>query len=833
MGTSRFLPAHAVDRPRLRRELDDALGRPLTVIVAGAGSGKSVLLSQWAASHPELPVTWMDIGGRDQDTEHLLPHVLSGLRDTDGAAESVVIFDDLHHATPALEAELTRLIDALPPHAHVNNSSRVDLRQDEHRARLRGDVHELRQAQLAFDREQSAELLRRVTGRDVEESDVSALVERTEGWVTGLLLAAITLRRHPDPAAFVAEFSGSDRLIADYLSEEVLARLDAEERRGLLELSALDRLSHGLVADVSASTAAPQTLSRLERESQFLIPLDDHQEWYRLHHLFRDMLRVRLRAEDPDAEGRIVTAAAVWHARRGDIGTGVEYLLRTNQWEQAADLILSLGSSVLEQGTMGTVIRWITRIPESLRRDDVELLLLHGILAGAVGDAAGSEDLLRTAADHHDATPGEVACALSFLAGLAQWRPRPQSSIDCAVRAMNALAELGEEPTPDILQLTDPDSLTSIALLAGGRAHFLAGNLGDARDWLERALASEGALYSVWRVHTLGSLALLDAWEGQTLRATELAAEALALAETTGNPDHPATADALLAHALVAVERGDAERAERRLHEADVRIAADRRIQLAWVAEAIGAGLAAPHHEFAGARPPGPPPPLAADALAAVRARTRRLRADPAGALQSLADHSGAGTSAVLFEAGSAQVALSRLEEARETQHRLAESPDAGRPLPRARGLLLATSLSAALGRSARTDAFLLEALELAERYGLVAVFLDAGPDITARIAGLGLPSLPGVATQVIRAASAAAKADADAPLADPLTDRELQLLVLLPTRFTNTDLADRYFVSVNTIKSHMAHIYRKLEVSTRRDAVERATELGLITPGN
>ena len=399
------------------------------------------------------------------------------------------------------------------------------------------------------------------------------------------------------------------------------------------------------------------------------------------------------------------------------------------------------------------------------------------------------------------------------------------------MRALAALADLEDRPTPDILEITDAGSLEAVALLSGGRAHFLAGDFTEARAWLERCLASGGTLFSGWRVHALGSLALLEAWGGGVVRATELAEEALSVADLAGSFADTATADALLAKALVAVKRGDCIRAEHELLQADSRVAVNRRTQLAWIAYAIGSELRSlAGDQYEGSVPPGTPPPLAADSLAALRARDQRLNGEPAAALTLLAGRS-ADSSAVLFERGLALLALGRLDETREVQRLHSNVPDAEAPLQAVRSLLLEMALSAALGRTARTDTLLQQALRIADDHDVVSVFTDAGPEITSHIVRLGLPSLPPVATRVVRSVSDVARVGGSADLAEPLTVRERELLLLLPTRFTNTELADRYFVSVNTIKSHIAHIYRKLQVSTRSGAIERATSLGLIVP--
>ena len=860
VATSRFVPVHAVDRPDLRRELDVSLVRTLTVLVAGAGAGKSVLLSQWADSHPELRLVWMDLDPEDAHPGHFLQHLLGALGEvapgiagvaspeavsrigiTDPLADAIadrlsiaedftLILDDIHHLAGAgIVLDVAGLIGRFPGNVHVISSSRVDLPLPRSRARLRNEVHEIRQAQLAFTVAEAGELLHRVTGLELDEADIRALVDRTEGWPAGLLLAAVTLRTHPKPEAFIAEFSGSDRLVAEYLSGEVLASLSDEDRSGALELSVLDRMSLPLVAEVSSAPALLALLTRLQHDSRFVIPMDDHQEWFRFHHLFRDLLRVRVRSENAAAEPRILTEAARWHLKRGDSATAIEYFLRAGEWEPAARAILAHGSTVFERGEMGKVVGWIRRLPESVRADNVDLLLLHGILAGMDGQVAESEKVLRVAADHPQATPGQSACALSFLAHLVQWRPNPQFSIDCAERALEALDRLGDGPAPNLLQLTDRHSLAAVALVAGGRAHFLAGNFGQARDWLKRGLASPGALYSVWRFSALGSLALAEAWCGETIRAREYADAALATAETSDLSAHPGTSDAFLARALIACDAGDADQAEFELQEARARAEANRRLQVLWVAHGLSLRL-----RFTQAHPPlqtapqAVPPPVVGELLLAVRARGLRLDGSPGAAVRALSAQP-QGSSSVLFELAAAKLSLGQVAEAREIHRLLDRLPDSEDPLPRIRSLILGAWLSTVSGRTVHTDSLMVQALSVADHYGLVSVFVDGGPEITALISALGAPSLPAVAGTVLRQAAAKPALPARSGLTEPLTEREMDLLVLLPTRFTNRELAARYFVSVNTVKSHMAHIYRKLDATNRNEAIRHARELGLL----
>ncbi len=510
------------------------------------------------------------------------------------APETVVVLDDLHRISNAtLLADLGRLVDRLPGHIHLVLASRVDPPIAWSHHRLTRALIELRQADLAFDESDSALLLERIAGRPLDTDQVGSLVQRTEGWATGLQLAAMTLRLRDDSGGFIAQLSGNDRLIADYLSEEVLQAQSAERRSFLLRVSVLDQMCAELAVELTGEARAQFLLEELERESMFLVPLDDRREWYRFHHLFRDLLRFRLRAEDPGAESALLAEAAAWHLERGEVNPAVDYLLRARRWGDALDLIMGRGSEIFERGEMATVIRWITEVPETVRADRRDVSLLLASLKGAEGQAAGSEDILRTLVAHPSATPGERACAQVLLATMAQFRANPEVTIEMAGDALGMLAELNGDPIPVVMNLSDPRSLETMALGSCGRGHFLAGRLEVAREWMQRGLDSTGAVYSAWRIGILGSLALVEAWGGRLERAESLADEALGLARDVGVLVHPITADAFLASGLVALERGQPRQAAVALREGTLRAEANRRTPLTWVGRLLSAEMLA------------------------------------------------------------------------------------------------------------------------------------------------------------------------------------------------------------------------------------------------
>ena len=689
----RGLPKKAVHRAVLLDSLSEALTGALTVLVAPAGAGKSVLLAQWAQAHPAIDAVWIDV---DADDAPRLTSLIGDSLAAHAERETVVILDDFHRLSSRDRVnEVAAIVDRLPHWAHMVIATRVDPTLHRAWSRLRDRVTEIRGADLAFGVDDSAELLHLLSGRELTRQNVAALVDRTEGWAAGLQLAGLMLKATDDVDSFIAEFGGTDRLVADYLTQETLDSLPRSLRARLLLASALDEMCGDLVTAATGETGPHEFFETLERESLFLSALDVHREWFRFHPLFRDLLRYYLRAEAPDAEREVLTRAAAWFAERDDVNRAIEYLLRARDWDEAMRLIRSRGAEVYERCEMTTVIRWITELPSAATSERVDLVLLLGVLRAMEGQLVVAEDVLRQVVGHSRATDGERMVARAFIAARAQWSPHPETSVEAAVRAIDFIRSHPHIEPPDVLGITDRASLTTIALFSGGRSLFLCGELDESQRWLARALASEGASYPPWRVSALGALALLEAWRGHTELAQQLVSETLEVAADADLSHHPTTADAYLAAALVATEQGRSSSATAALGEGLSRATANGRTQLVWIAHAVRSEMQARSEMQVASpdvpRPESPPPPVVRQRLAAL-----------------------------------------------DTAGRLAELPE-------------------------------------------------------------------------------------------PLTTRELEILSSLPSRWSNEELAERFYVSVNTIKTHTVHIYRKLGVPNRNAAIRRARELGLL----
>ena len=860
---------YLVDRPALKRRMDAALSLPLTLVVAQAGAGKTVLLNQWAAGHPEIEYLWVDVEAADNDPVRFARRLLSELAtvrpemeqlghltvlnagglgkplidalttELGAFPECVIVLDDLHHlSNGTLLADLGRLIADAPSNVHVVISSRVDPSIPWSRLRLRHRLLEVRQADLAMTEHETEELLARITRRDVPPAIRDVLLSRTEGWAAGLQLAGLTLRFQEHPDEFVAEFSGTDRLITEYLTEEVLDAVPEASRSLLLRMSLFDTMTAGLVNAVLERSDAHQLFERFEHESMFLVALDAHREHFRFHHLFRDLLRYRLRAEDATEQTRLLDRAAEYHLTRGELVPAVEYLLRAREWDRALDAIMTSGSHVFERGEMRTVIGWITTVPEASRAHRLDVALELGILVGMQGEAARAFDAFSRVASDPRASVGHRMIAEAWSSATTQWNPRPDDTLHAAERALRLLEANPDAAIPDLMRLTTPELLTTLATGSGGRSHFLAGDLAEADAWMSRALGTEGIAYPPFRAGILGSLALLRIWTGRAAEAELLAAEAREIAAGTGLLAHPVMADASLADALVAYERGLPQAAAASLHDGTILAQANHRTQMEWISRYEHAALAAAAGRFEEALEltdlskhdaMSAPAPVILDRLVAVQMGVLRRtgRFEESRRLQGGAVPSTAG---VAFETVAASLALGDRESARGLLAETSEVLEAEGPRGGIRRLILSAWLAQLDGTNAAALGLIETALDRAEVEGLVEVFIESDRVVLGLIEELA-PRRRGLVAAILARWRAAAPSNANAELAEPLTDRELEILGYLPDHSTSAELAKQIFVSVNTLKSHTAHIYRKLGVSDRSAAIAKARELGLIDP--
>ncbi|HBY95797.1 MAG TPA: helix-turn-helix transcriptional regulator, partial [Chloroflexi bacterium] len=426
-------------RSHLIGRLEEATTRKFVLVSTPAGFGKTTLLAGWARSTAR-PVAWLSLDGDDNDPARFWRYIVAAVdrvhpgigkqalsllnasaQPTPKAVvtalvnelaahsgELVLVLDDYHLIeSHAIHASLAFLLEHLSPGMHVVISSRSDPPIPLARFRARGQLAELRAADLRFTVEEAAALLRRVWGLHLPEESIAALEERTEGWVTGLQLAALSLRGASDPARFIQGFRGSHRYILDYLTEEALEQQPGDVRSFLLETSVLEQLSGPLCDVLTGRRDSQEMLERLERANLFLVPLDEQRHWYRYHHLFADLLLARLQSADPDRVPELHRKAAAWYAEYELIGDAVRHALAAGEAVWAARLVEQHVEEILRRGEGETLRGWLAALPQEVVRSRPRLALAQVIAAFNAGRLQAAEPLLEDAEQALATAPSE------------------------------------------------------------------------------------------------------------------------------------------------------------------------------------------------------------------------------------------------------------------------------------------------------------------------------------------------------------------------------------------------------------------------------------------
>lgn len=860
------VPGFAVRRHRLEALLDVAVQRRVTVVVAPPGYGKTVLVSQWAAAHRRRRVRWLTLGPEHDDGARLArdlrgalgtpapaagtaavsaldgsdgasgPGLLAGIRtDLRSAPPTVLVLDDVQRLSDrAVFDELASLFEHLPRWMHVALLTRVDPPFHLHRLRLADELVELRQDDLSFRSGEAAELVRRLSDRELTGAQLDALVARTEGWAVGLHLAAVSLREQDDVGRFVATFADDDRNVPDYLTEQVLNQQPDDVRQFMLSTCVLERMSGPLCDAVTGGVGAQAMLDELDRRSLFVSPLDPRREWFRYHQLFRSLLRHHLRDDDPDRARLLLERAAAWHLDRHELEIGVDYLAQAGAWSSVLEAAFTFGGGLLVRGGAAAVARWIERVPPAARHGNARATLLHAAASIVAGDT-------RTADDELDGIGalGTVSAAERVLVDLL--RARSALRQGAAVPAMAAAARVArdvvsveEADVPNLPGLlTTREDVCAAAQVTRGAGLLLVGDVAAARAVLGAVLDRGNA---VWQVQALGALALAETWSGQLTSAEQHAARALVSAEDLGLGQQLLVADAHLALAAVARERDDLGWAGTLLDEITGRPMSGRHpvLEALVVIEqallALAAGRPADGLAMLGRHGPHaarPDPPAVDARRRAVEARLRSMIGDVEGAQRVL--DAGPGTSLDL-RAEAVKLAIERGDVA-TARALVAHWPDG--PEPRAgpgRELWLAVLDHLDGGDTTAGDRFAAVVAQ-AEPEGNLGLFRAAGRHVLgpARALYRADPS-PFLRAILDPPGTAAARSPGrGSRLVEPLTERESVLLALLPTRMSNDEIARRLGVSINTVKTHIKHIYRKLEVAGRGEAVAVAERMHLI----
>ena len=858
-------PADTVDRPALLERLERATRKRVVLLVAPAGYGKSVLVAQWCAAHPDRRVLALSARSTDdavafgrrllQALDGLAPGAadrLGGELALDGQAlgESlqeavlqelaavapvVIVVEDLENlANPLLLDELGQMAELAGDDITFVFVGRDDRLPRTPRLRVRDEVTEIRQDVLALSVEETREAIGRVTAAELHPAQVQALHARTEGWPAGVRLAALGLRDHAAPDEFIAAFAGDDRHVADYLSGEVLALQPEAVREFLVTTSVLDRLNGELCDALTGGDDGQRMLERLERGSLFIRPHDEHRHWYSYHPLFQDLLRYELRATRPGAERDLLPRAAAWHLERGDTDEAAEYLIRAEDWPRIVALAKAEGGRYFQAGQATTVLRWMEEVPTEFLGSDPDGVLAVVILHTMCGTARAGEALLDRLESVIDLDGAQQALASVARATWMSYHATPERAEAAGEQALRLLDEGFEVVDSPPLGIFTPAVMRGLTLLC------LAGASGSRGDY-ERARAHLAAMTDapglpVWKVHELGELAWIEVSTGALGAARAAASRALQVADDLGLAQHPAVAVAHLALGRALLEQGAVAEAEVHLATGGARARLNNR-QLVlswehteWVHAALVSGRAADGLDAIGrGRVEGRPTlvPVVAARLVALEARLHLLAGNLTSARAVLDAHDGLMTADLLGASAATAAAEADIAGLRKVVEDWPAIDDGEIGSDLQRGLWTAV-LREREGDRRGALAALDPVLVVAEREGWVRLFLDAGGDVQ-RLLRARYHAAP---TAFLRRLTegVAPVAHLTAPsLVEQLSDRELIVLGYLPSRLSNVEIAERLYVSVNTLKTHLKNIYRKLEVTSRGEAIERAESLGLL----
>ncbi|HNT76686.1 MAG TPA: LuxR C-terminal-related transcriptional regulator [Anaerolineae bacterium] len=919
LATKLYIPApHAaiVSRPHLLARLDEGLrlGRRLTLVAAPAGYGKTTLLSEWANRCAadvtgRRAVAWLTLDEADGDPARFWAYVVAALRtalslDIPDALPTpqssqmtalmtalinqigarpeslLLILDDYHLATAQpIQDALAFLLEHQPPNLHLVIAARADPPLPLARLRARGQLTELRQADLCFTPEEAAAFLNQRMGLALTPSDIAALDARTEGWIAGLHMAALALqgdRAGRDASAFIAAFTGAHRYILDYLLEEVLNREPPAVQTFLLQTAILDRMCAPLCDAVlreggrgregeretfspspplplspsPTRTDSQATLEYLERANLFIIPLDGRREWYRYHRLFGDLLRQRLRRTAPEQVQPLHRRASAWYAAQGDAPAAIAHALAAEDFARAAELVAQVAEATLLRGEIITLLAWLQPLPDDIVRANPNLCVFHIWALLLSGHSLSLiEARLRDADVYSDLIPGQLAALRAMLAAyqiqfsrataLAQQalEQLPEESVllrSLASWILSTFAALhgdraGDQSLDAIAQQGIASGNVLVAMMAMSQLaefHTRYGRLHQAWDLYQRALRlvvdAQGRRMSIAGALLVGLGDLACEWHDFDA-ASQYFHEGIALIEQW---NEMGALEAYLGLAQLHWFQGDATGAQTAIERArQLAVRFDMTEYDDWVVAMMQARIWIAQGNLDAAQRWAESRNLDAhtgDALLPEKDALPeyRLRKYELAAFARLLIAQGDSAAALTVLASILPVALRQQRPALIIEIHLLE----------------ALALDAQ-GQRDRALVALEQSLALAEPEGYTRAFLSVGTPVVPLLRAMVARGLhPAYATRLLTflgAATPDAALPASSPstvsLVDPLSERELEVLRLLVSALSTEEIAQTLYLSVHTVRSHLKNLYSKLNVHSRYEAVARAQDLHLL----
>jgi LuxR family maltose regulon positive regulatory protein len=888
-------PVQLVRRPQLVERLQQAVERPLTLIAAPAGFGKTTLLAAWLEC-TSLEVAWLALEHDDDDLTRFWSYVFAALaRLHPGSGTSALsllqastsaplppietiltvwindlatlpravalVLDDYQLITAQpIHQSVTYLIDHLPPHLHVVVATRADPPLPLARLRARGHVTEIRAADLRFSAAEVQAFLTQALGPTLSPEAVAALAARTEGWIAGLQLAALSLRGRENISGFLAAFTGSHRYIIDYLVEEVLARQPALVQTFLLQTAILERLQGALCAAVMSEPGGEASgqamLEQLEQANLFLTPLDDERLWYRYHQLFAEALRHRLQRTHPTLVPELHRRASAWYAQHGLLRDAIHHALAAADFVQAAGLIEQAFEELVRRGEIVTLQRWIAALPDELVRSSTELAVVQGWLLFVSGKHDSAERHL-----------ADIEGMLGINPGSDEHAAR-QGAIRGRIAAIRASIAITHRDLPGTIALSRqalaylPKQHMARAYVAWylGKAHWLSGDVQAASIALAEAARVSWEvqhLYAVFLV--IHDLAHVQITQGQLHQADRTYRQALQQAREQDGPQ-PALGPAYVGSGHLAYQWNQLDAAASLFQQGmtlceqtgNTQESTQASIGLAFVRQAQGdtdgaSAMMRQALQIAGRQHRS----QSSSALEAAQAWLSLIQGDAAAALDWL-QRCGLSLDQEVHHTREREyltlvrvlIRHQQLDTAKQWLARLLPLAEAqGRTgsvieilMLQAEALEASDAVKQAMERLAR-------ALALAEPEGYIRLFVDEGAPIARLLVQLRrrwpdhqsdyrarLLALLGTTPEAEASQAAGDRAGSEMTRCDePLSERELEVLRLIVAGYSNREIADHLVLAVSTVKWYINAIYGKLQVASRTKAIARARERNIM----
>lgn len=868
LATKLYVPisgSKLVSRPELIEALNVGLHRKLTLISAPAGFGKTTVVSQWL-SECDRPVAWLSLDESDSDSTRFLAYFVAAIQTispqvgtsimamlqsqqtipiesmlttllneiTEACDNFILVLDDLHLIESlSVDNVLNFLMKNLPPQLHLVITTREDPNLPLARLRARNQLTELRVADLRFSTSETANFLSQMLDITITEENIEALNARTEGWIVGLQLAAISMQEQRDVSKFIESFTGSHHFVLDYLMEEVIQQQPQDVQNFLLHTSILDRISGSLCDAVLQDNAnrGQHTLEYIQHANLFLIPLDNQRQWYRYHHLFADLLRQRL-DQHPEFSAHISELhirASQWYEDNGFEIEAFQHATKANDFDRAERLLKGNGLPLLYRGILNPILNWLESLPESVLNAKPSLWIWSALASTYNGFSSGIEEKLfsaEKALEGYDLSDVETRDLIGQIASMRAMLAVPRNLSDTIItESKRALEYLHPDNIHVRMSATwtlgyayqtqgdrvaarqayiDAIAMSEITnnIMNGLAAHTCLGQVEESNNKLYRAeqiyrkvieLAKQTPPSYACEAY-LGLARLHYQWN-KLEEARTLVEKSIKLGQQMQNVDTPASGWMLLSR--INLVQGDISSALNILDTVDQFIQQNNFL----------------HHT---------------PEVAGLRSRIALHQGDISLSTQLLTEHDLPLSHAQLFLAqGDSSQALAVLEPFCE-QMKIKNWAD-----EQLKVMVLQAVAHHMQGEIETAIQVVSDTLTMAEPHDIVRVFVDAGQPMNEL---LSEALTRGIKSDYVHKLLDAfndkphqTQNVSPQPLIDPLSERELEVLVLVAEGLSNREISDRLFLALSTVKGHNRIIFEKLQVQRRTEAVARARELGLL----